>query len=270
MIHSTAVIDPRAHLEAGVEIGPNVVIEGPARIGANTKIQAGAIITGQVTVGSGNIIGYGSVIGGLPQDLSFRPDTLSGVQIGDDNVLREHCTIHRGTKPESFTVLGSRCLLMVGAHLGHNSRVGDQVVLANNVLLAGYVEVEEKAFLGGGSLVHQYTRLGRMAIMQGGSGIGKDLPPFAVAAGRNSVVGINVIGLRRAGFGGDLRAEVKQAFSILYHEGLTISQALDRASGLKWSPEVEPFWEFVRTSKRGICLFARWSEIKSGSNIGEA
>ena len=270
MIHSTAIIDSRAHLEPGVEVGPNVLIDGPINIGANTKIQAGAIITGQVTVGSGNVIGYGSVIGGLPQDLSFRPDTSSGVQIGDDNILREHCTIHRGTKPDSFTVVGNRCLLMVGAHLGHNSRLGDQVILANNVLLGGYVQVDEKAFVGGGSLVHQNTRLGRMAIMQGGSAIGKDLPPFAVAAGRNSVVGINVVGLRRAGFGLDLRTEIKRAFTILYHEGLTAPQAAERANELKWAPEVEPFWEFVRTSKRGICMFARWSEIKSGANVSEA
>jgi len=262
MIHSTAVIDPRAHLEADVEIGPNVVIEGPVSVGPGTKIQAGAIIVGQVKIGSGNMIGYGSVIGGFPQDLSYRSDTPSGVEIGNDNVLREYCTIHRGTKPDTLTVLGNQCLLMVGAHLGHNSRVGNQVILANNVLLGGYVEIHDKAFLGGGSLVHQHTRLGSMSLMQGGAAVGKDVPPFAAAAGRNGIVGINVVALRRAGFASGLRLEVKRAFHILYHEGLNPSQAVARAAEEKWSPEIQPFWDFVRTSKRGICVFVRWSDVK--------
>ena len=270
MIHSSAVIDPGAHIEPGVEIGPNVVVEGPVYIGANTKIQANAVIVGQVKIGSGNTIGYGSVIGGWPQDLTYKPETSSGVEIGNDNVLREFCTVHRGTKPDSLTVLGNQCLLMVGAHLGHNSRVGDQVILANNVLLGGYVEVQDKAFLGGGSVVHQNTRFGRMAIMQGGSAISKDVPPFAAEAGRNSVVGINVVGLRRAGFGPNLRGEVKRAFAILYHEGLNTSQAAAKAAEETWSPEVQTFWDFVRASKRGICAFVRWSEVKAGSTFSES
>jgi UDP-N-acetylglucosamine acyltransferase len=270
MIHSTAVIDPRAHLEPDVEIGPNVVIDGPVFIGARTKVQAGAIIVGQVKIGSGNTIGHGTVIGGYPQDLSYRPENPSGVEIGNDNVLREHCTIHRGTKPDSLTVLGNQSLLMAGAHLGHNSQVGNQVVLANNVLLGGYVEVHDKAFLGGGSVVHQFTRLGTMSIMQGASAVGKDVPPFATEAGRNSVVGINVVALRRAGFGPDLRSEVKRAFHILYHERLNVSQALARAAEEKWSPEIQPFWDFVKASKRGVCAFVRWSEVKAGSTSSES
>ena len=270
MIHSTAVIDPGAHLEPDVEIGPNVVIEGPVSIGAGTKVQAGAIIVGQVKIGSGNTIGYGSVIGGFPQDLSYRPDSPSGVEIGNDNILREYCTIHRGTKPDTLTVLGNQCLLMVGAHLGHNSRLGNQVILANNVLLGGYVEVHDKAFLGGGSVVHQHTRLGRMSIMQGASAVSKDVPPFGTEAGRNSIVGINVVALRRAGFGSSLRLEVKRAFHILYHEGLNTSQAVAKAGEEKWSPEIQPFWDFVRTSKRGICAFVRWSDVKGASTLSEA
>jgi UDP-N-acetylglucosamine acyltransferase len=269
MIHSTAVIDPRAQLGPDVEIGPNVVLEGPVSIGAGTKVQANAVIVGQVKIGSGNTIGYGSVIGGFPQDLSYRPDSPSGVEIGNDNVLREYCTIHRGTKPDTLTVLGNQCLLMVGAHLGHNARVGNQVILANNVLLGGYVEVHDKAFLGGASVVHQHTRLGTMSIMQGGSAVSKDVPPFGAEAGRNSIVGINVVALRRAGFGSELRLEVKRAFHILYHEGLNTSQAAAKAAEEKWSPQVQPFWDFVKTSKRGICAFVRWSEVKGDSTSSE-
>ena len=270
MIHSTAVIDPRTELGPDVEIGPNVVIEGPVSIGAGTKVQANAVIVGQVKIGSGNTIGYGTVIGGFPQDLSYRPDSPSGVEIGNDNVLREYCTIHRGTKPDTLTVLGNQCLLMVGVHLGHNTRVGNQVILANNVLLGGYVEVHDKAFVGGASLVHQHTRLGTMSIMQGGSAVGKDVPPFGMAAGRNGIVGINVVALRRAGFRSELRLEVKRAFHILYHEGLTPSQAAAKAAEEKWSPEIQPFWDFVKTSKRGICAFVRWSEVKGDRTSSEA
>ena len=270
MIHSTAVIDPRAQLGSGVEIGPNVVIEGPVTIGAGTKVQAGAIIVGQVKIGSGNTIGYGSVIGGYPQDLAYQPENPSGVEIGNDNIIRELCTIHRGTKPDTLTILGNQCLLMVGAHLGHNCRVGNQVILANNVLLGGYVEIHDKAFIGGGSVVHQHTRLGSMSIMQGNSAVSKDVPPFATEAGRNSIVGINVVALRRAGFGPNLRTEVKRAFNILYHEGLNTSQAVARAAEEKWSSEIQLFWDFVKASKRGVCAFVRWSEVKAGSMSGES
>src|SRR5260221_2406014 len=174
MIHSTAVIDPRAHLEPDVEIGPNVVIDGPVFIGARTKVQAGAIIVGQVKIGSGNTIGYGTVIGGYPQDLSYRPENPSGVEIGNDNVLREHCTVHRGTKPDSLTVLGNQSLLMAGAQLGHNSQARNQVILANHVLLGGYVGGHDKALLGGGSVAQPYTRLRAMSIMPGASAVSKE------------------------------------------------------------------------------------------------
>ena len=147
-------------------------------------------IAGSVLIGKNNRIGYGSVIGSLPQDLSFDRNASSGVEIGDSNVLREYCTIHRGTKEGTKTRIGSNNLLMVGAHLGHNTLLGDRVILANNVLLGGYVEIQDRVFIGGGSMVHQFTRMGTVSLMQGLSGIGKDVPSFAIAAGRNSVSAI--------------------------------------------------------------------------------
>src|SRR3984893_10485477 len=135
MIHTTAVIDPQAQLEANVVIGPYVLIEGPVRISSGTEIQGHAVITGSVVIGKNNRIGYGSVIGSYPQDLSFDPKANSGVEIGDNNVIREHCTIHRGTKESTRTRIGSNNLLMCGAHLGHNVRLGDRGILDNNVIL---------------------------------------------------------------------------------------------------------------------------------------
>src|SRR6516164_11601268 len=159
MIHPTAVIDPKAELDSDMMVGPYALIEGPVVIGPGTEIQSHAVISGPVRMGKNNRVGYGAVIGSFPQDLSFNPRTSSGVEIGDNNVIREYCTVHRGTKEGSNTVVGSNNLFMVGAHLGHNVQVADQVILANNVLLGGYAEIHNRVFIGGGSVVHQFTRI---------------------------------------------------------------------------------------------------------------
>ena len=167
MIHPTAVIDPKAQIESDVVVGPYVLIEGIVRISSGTEIQGHAVITGSVVIGKNNRVGYGSVVGSFPQDLSFDPKADSGVEIGDNNVIREHCTIHRGTKEGTATRIGSNNLLMVGAHLGHNVRLGDNVILANNVLLGGYAEIHDRVFVGGGSVVHQFTRMGSVSLHAG-------------------------------------------------------------------------------------------------------
>jgi UDP-N-acetylglucosamine acyltransferase len=265
MIHPTAIVDPRAEIGPGTEIGPYVVIEGPAVIGADNEIQAHAIVTGEVRIGTGNLIGYGSVIGGMPQDLAFDRKCSTRTELGDRNVIREHCTIHRGTKPGSATIIGSRNMLMVGAHLGHNAQIGDDVILANNVLLGGYVQVGNRAFLGGGAVFHQNVRIGPVSMVSGAAAVSKDIPPFSIAVGMNSIVGINIVGLRRAGFGSALRTEVKKAHELLYHSGLKITEAIARAAETSWSTPVQEFWDFVRSSQRGVCAFARFSDIKEDS-----
>jgi len=216
-------------------------------------------------IGRNNRIGYGAIIGSFPQDISFSPKVSSGVEIGNNNVIREYCTIHRGTKNGSYTSVGSNNLLMVGAHLGHNARIADHVILANNVLLAGYVEIQDRVFIGigGGSVLHQFTRMGAVSLLQGISGAGKDIPPFSIAIGKNCVAAINLVGMRRAGFGQTLRDEVKTAFELLYRSGLNTSQALEEARKRLWAPETMLFWDFIATSKRGICPMARWKEIKA-------
>ena len=253
-IHPSAIVDPATRLGEAVEIGPYACIGGEVEIGARTIIQSHAVIEGAVRVGADNQIGHGALIGGLPQDLGFKPGTRSSVEIGNRNVIREYVTIHRGTAADSVTRIGDDNFLMGGAHLGHNCAIADKVIVANNCLLGGYVTVNDGAFLGGGCVFHQFMRVGRLAITQGNSGFGKDIPPYVAAAGTNKVVGLNVVGLRRAGFSAADRAEIKAAFRLLYESGLNVSQALARASEKTWREPAQAFFDFIAGSKRrGIC-----------------
>ncbi|MDQ3117684.1 MAG: acyl-ACP--UDP-N-acetylglucosamine O-acyltransferase [Verrucomicrobiota bacterium] len=258
MIHPTATIDPAARLGEEVEVGPYAVIGGEVEIGARTVVQSHAVIEGAVHLGMDNRIGQGAIIGGFPQDLSFKAGTRSAVEIGDGNVIREHVTIHRGTAEGSVTRLGNNNFFMAGAHFGHNCEIGNNVVIANNCLLGGYVRVDDGAFLGGGCVFHQFMRVGRLVITQGISGFGKDIPPFCAAAGVNKVVGLNVVGLRRAGFDAADRAEIKAAFHLLYESGLNVSQALAQAGEKTWREPAQIFFDFVAAAKRrGICALRR-------------
>ncbi len=261
-IHPTAVVDPAAQLAEEVEIGPYACIGAEVEIGPRNVVQSHAVIEGRVRLGADNQIGHGAIIGALPQDLGFRRGTRSGVEIGHGNVIREYATIHRGTAEGSTTRVGNENFLMAGAHLGHNCTLGDKVIIANNCLLGGYVSVEDGAFLGGGCVFHQFMRIGRLAIAQGLSAFGKDIPPFCLAAERNLVFGLNVVGLRRAGFNTAERKELKRAFHLLYERGLNVSQALERAGKEDWSGPAQAFFEFVRQAKRrGICALRRAGEV---------
>ncbi|HEX4665277.1 MAG TPA: acyl-ACP--UDP-N-acetylglucosamine O-acyltransferase [Chthoniobacterales bacterium] len=268
-IHPSAIVDPGARLGDEVEIGPYASVGAAVEIGPATIVQAHAVIEGAVRIGSANRIGPGAIIGGWPQDLNFKPGTRSSVEIGDRNVIRENATIHRGTAADSATRLGDDNFLMAGAHLGHNCIIGSKVIIANNCLLGGYVTVEDAAFLGGGCVFHQFMRVGRLAITQGLSAFSKDIPPFCLAAERNLVFGLNVIGLRRAGFSAAERAEVKRAFRLLYESGLNVTQALAKADEEEWPAPAQAFFDFVSESKRrGICALRRGrEEAESGSDL---
>jgi UDP-N-acetylglucosamine acyltransferase len=255
-IDPTALVDPDAQIGADVEIGPFSVVGPQAVIGNNTIVQSHVVIEGNVTIGTGNFIGHGAVIGAAPQDLSFSPERKTKVEIGDDNVIREYSTIHRGSPEGSATKIGDNNFLMTGAHVGHNCALGNNVVIANNCLLAGHVCVDDGAFLGGGSTFHQHMHVGRLVMVQGSSAFGKDLPPFVIAAERNSVFGINVIGLRRAGFSAQDRDEIKAAFKLLYLSGLNISQVLEKAAAMEFGAAAREFFDFVASAKkRGICPY---------------
>lgn len=257
-IHPTALVDPAAKIGVDVEIGPFSIVGSQVTIGEKTIVQSHVVIEGEVTIGSGNLIGHGAVIGTPPQDVSFSPDRKTKLEIGNDNIIREHCTIHRGTAENSATKIGDKNFLMTGAHIGHNCEIGNNVIIANNCLLAGYVLVDDGAFLGGGSTFHQFMHIGRLVMVQGSSAFGKDIPPFVVAAERNSVFGVNVIGLRRAGFSAKDREEIKAAFKLVYLSGLNISQMIEKAATMKVSTVAREFLDFVANAKkRGICPLKR-------------
>lgn len=259
-IHQTAIVHPNAKLGSEVEIGPYSVIGPSVTVGEKTSIQSHVVIEDEVSVGSRNFVGHGTIIGAAPQDLSFSPGRKTKIDIGDDNVIREHCTIHRGTAEGSATTIGDKNFLMAGAHVGHNCAIGNNVIIANNCLLGGYVQVDDGAFLGGGSTFHQFMHIGRLVIVQGSSAFGKDIPPFVIAAERNYVFGLNVIGLRRAGFTAKGREEIKAAFKLVYLSGLNISQALGKAAAMKFSEPAREFLDFVgNAKKRGICSLRRGS-----------
>jgi UDP-N-acetylglucosamine acyltransferase len=257
-VHPTAIVDPNAKIGADVEIGPFSIIGPHVTIGKKTIVQSHVVIEGHVEIGCGNFIGYGAIIGTPPQDVSFSPERKTKVEIGDDNIIREYCTIHRGSPDGSATKIGDKNFLMSGAHIGHNCLIANNVAIANNCLLAGHVRVDDGAFLGGGSTFHQFMHIGRLVMVQGSSAFGKDLPPFVIAAERNYVFGLNIVGLRRAGFSAKNRDEIKQAFNLVYLSGLNTSQALDKAATMTFGAPAREFLDFVATSKkRGICPLKR-------------
>lgn len=260
-IHPTAIVDSRAQLGSDVEIGPFSTVGPEALIGDKTIVQSHVVIENSVTIGSGNFVGHGAIIGAAPQDLSFSPERKTKIEIGHDNVIREYCTIHRGSAEGSATKIGDKNFLMGGVHVGHNGEVGNNVIIANNCLLGGHVRVDDGAFLGGGCVFHQHIRVGRLAITQGGSAFSKDIPPFVMAAKLNLVFGLNVIGLRRAGFSAQDRDEIKAAFKLLYTGGLNMGQAIEKAATMKFGPAAREFLDFAATAKkRGICSLDRGSD----------
>ena len=265
-IHPTAIVDPAARMGTDVEIGPFSVIGPQATIGEKTIVQSHVVIEGDVVIGTGNFIGHGAIIGAPPQDVSFSPERKTMVKIGNDNIIREYCTIHRGSPDGSATKIGDKNFLMAGAHVGHNCVVRNNVVIANNCLLAGHVRVDDGAFLGGGSTFHQFMRIGRLVMVQGSSAFGKDLPPFVIAAERNSIFGVNVVGLRRAGFSTKERDEIKTAFKLVYLSGLNISQALRKAPPMNLGAPAREFLDFVANAKkRGICPLKRGHTVTQAS-----
>jgi UDP-N-acetylglucosamine acyltransferase len=250
-IHPSAFVDPGARLGAGVTVGPFAVIESDTEIGDRCEIRAHAVVKRFTHMGRDNVVHEGAILGGEPQDLAFR-DAGSGLRIGDRNTIREGVTIHRGTDPGSATVVGSGCFLMAYAHVAHNDRLGDGVILANNVILAGHVDVGDQAFLSGGVGVHQFCRVGRLAMVGGNSRIIMDCLPFVNTTGfPGRAHGLNLVGLRRSGLGAPALRVLKDAYRILLRSKLPLSDALERMVALQ-DPLVDEMIAFIRASKRGF------------------
>ncbi len=253
MIHPTAVIHPHAQVDSTARIGPYAVIDEHVSLGANCVVAPFVHLTGHTLIGAGNIFHSGCVIGDAPQDLKYDGEPTR-LRIGDDNVFREHVTVHRSNKMTEETVIGSKNFLMANSHVGHNSHLGDEIILANGALLGGHVTVEDRVFISGNCLVHQFVRIGTLALMQGGAGISKDLPPFTIATGHNRICGLNMIGLRRAGFSSERRLELKKIYHALFRSGKNFRLALAESQKQFTSEVARTMLDFIAASKRGVCV----------------
>jgi len=264
MIHPTAIIHPKAKLDSTVRVGPYAVIDEAVEIGPDCVIGPNVYITGVTRIGAGNEFHAGCVIGDAPQDLKY-DGAPTRLRIGDHNVFREHFTANRSTKTSEETIIGSHNFLMQHGHVAHNCVVGDHVIMASGALLGGHVVVQDRAFISGNCLVHQFIRVGTLAIMQGGAAISKDLPPFTVALRVNEICGLNIVGLRRAGFKAEERLELKRLYQELFRAGQNLRAAVAGARAKFSSPAAQTMLDFLASAPRGVCSDAgRRGGVESG------
>lgn len=250
-IHPTAVIHPSVHLDPSNEVGPLVVIEEGAQIGLRNRFIAHCYIDRGLRLGNDNEVHPGACLGGPPQDIGH-DGSETFLEIGDHNVIRENVTAHRAAGAGNTTRVGNHNFIMGNVHIGHNCVVGNHVILANDTGLGGHVEVQDRAFLSKGSACHQFTRVGRYVMLSGLSGINQDAPPFMMLSGHNAAVyGLNLVGIKRAGYDRDTRRALQEAHKILYRKGLLVKEALVELDQIDSEP-VRELADFVRSSKRGI------------------
>jgi UDP-N-acetylglucosamine acyltransferase len=255
-IHPSAVVEEGVVLGEGVVIGPLSYVEAGVSIGAGTKLGPHVTVLRHSKIGEKCSLHSGAVVGDLPQDLAFGGDE-SYVEVGDRCQIRECVTIHRGTTPGSTTRVGDDCMLMACSHLAHNVQLGNSVILANGVLLAGHAQVGDHVFMGGNAMVHQFARVGRLAMISGATAAKKDVPPFCMTRAHTAgLMGLNTVGLRRASVGSRDRLALKRALKLLYRSGLNVSQALERIDQEAEGDLVAELADFVRSSERGICSWA--------------
>lgn len=251
-LHSTAHVSPQAEIGDNVEIGPFSVVEPGVVIAEDCRLLAHSIIKSGTTLGRGTTVGEGAVLGGLPQHKNI-PTEPGTVVIGARNVIREHVTIHRAMHAGHETFVGDDCLLMVGAHVAHDCRVGSQVILTNGVMLGGHVQVGERACLGGNAAVHQFCRIGRLAMIGGCTKVVQDVPPFVLTDGPGSmIVGLNRIGLRRAGLDRYDIMQLKAAYRLIYRQGFTFGAMLSALEQQFPTGVAAEFTAFFQSGQRGF------------------
>jgi len=250
-VHRSAVVEADAMKSAGVMVGPFALIGPEAVLAPGVQVKSHAVVTGRTEIGADTVIFPFACVGEIPQDLKFKGGATR-LRIGNDNVFREHVTVHRANSEAEDTVIESGGLFMAGAHIGHNSRVGERVIIANGALLGGHVVVEDRAFISGNCLIHQFVRVGSLALMQGGSAISKDLPPYCISRGDNSISGLNVIGLRRAGVSAEVRLELRRIFHALFRSRRSWAVSLEAAAQEVRSEWGRAMTDFMRDSRRGV------------------
>ncbi len=252
-IHPTAYIAPSAEIGENVTIGPFAVIGDNVEMGDNCQLGAHAVIQPYVKMGEGNILHPHAVLGDLPQDISFKADTISWLKIGDNNVFREGFTAHRSSIEQGDTTIGSDCFFMNNSHVAHDCVIGDKTIFANNVAIGGFVEIGDSVFMGGAVVVHQFCRIGSYAIVQGTTGLNKDVIPFMLIGGRPAKhYRLNTVGLRRAGIKGERYKVLSSAFRLLKNK--------DDLDGLEQTEELVYLQQWLDAeSKRGLHGFVEIS-----------
>lgn len=253
LIHPTAVIGPEVELAPDVVVGPYAVLEGQVRVDRGCVIESHACLTGRVEMGRDNLVGYGAVLGKSPQSRVYRGEPTRLI-IGEGNTFREYVTVHRGTvEGGGETVIGDRNLFMINSHIGHDARVGNGCTLVNCALVAGHVVLSDGCILSGHSAIQQRCRVGRLAMLAGMAATTKDVPPFILQQGYNTVTGLNIVGMRRNGVSHQSIDAMRQAFRILFKEGRGLQSALERIENdLGHVPEVREFIDFIHSSTLGI------------------
>ena len=253
-IHPTAIVSASAQLGERVRVGAYSIVEGDTVLGDDSEVFPHAQILSGCRIGDKCRIGHGAVIGGAPQALNFDTATPSYVEIGAGNICREHVTIHRSMTEGASTRVGDGNFLMVGSHVGHDVIMGDHNVIANAVLLAGHVELGSHTYLGGASVFHQFIRIGDYCMAQGNASISQDIPHYTIVSQLNVLAGLNVVGLRRAGFSPAERREVKALYRLVFAGEGNVSQGVAAASERQWGEKASRFLDFVSNpSKRGFC-----------------
>ena len=255
MIHRTALIDPTAELGADVSVGPYCVIGPRVTVGERCGIAAHAVLERNTRVGDGVKIGYGTIIGNDPQDLKYKGEE-TWVEIGSGTIIREYCTINRGSTATGKTTVGARCFLMTYVHIAHDCVIGNDVIIANAVQMAGHVTVDDRASSSGLVPIYQFVLIGTYAFVGGGSRVNQDVPPYTKAAGNPvHLYGLNSVGLQRAGFAPDVKLALKRAYRLVFNSDLTVSQGVARArTEMPQVPEVETFLRFIEASQRGVMV----------------
>jgi UDP-N-acetylglucosamine acyltransferase len=258
-IDPSAAVAPTARIDPGAVIGPRArvgefcVVESDVAIGAGCLLEPYVYVKRWTTLGEDNEISAGTVLGTDPLDKNFTGER-SYLRIGNRNKIREHYTISRGTAPESVTEIGDANYIMTSGHIAHNCRLGSNIVVASCALLAGHVEVEDQAFISGGVVVHQFSKIGRLAMIGGNTRVNSDVPPFFLYSGFNvEAKGLNVVGLKRAGYKASDVATLKKAYHLLYRSGLKLEEALAKIESELPTPETLHLVSFIRGSERGIC-----------------
>ncbi len=253
-IHPAAIIDKSSEIDPAAEIGAYAVIERGCKIAAGVRVYPHGYVSDGTTLAEGVQVHPFAVVGHLPQDLKFKGEP-SYTTVGPRTVVREHATIHRGTMPGSTTVVGADCFIMSTAHIGHNCVIGNHVIMVNGALLGGHCEVSDRAFLSGGAVLHQFCRVGELAMVGGGCSISMDVLPFMLLRFPDLVAGVNVVGLRRAGFTSDERRELRACHRLLTRGGLPLPAAVEHVAAMVKTAPGRRLLAFLQApTKRGILL----------------